>query len=648
MAKDTIQLDSKSTSQVKTLVSFTEAISRIFKIGIYYPVGHAVLDQAASKCINLLREVFPSQISVTITVEGEILLVEKTRLPENDVPVKDLRQFLSALGVKSIEINKNVTQKQFLHFVKSLLHWRTQLERAQSFVGFNLDDLPDSIKIKQKKYLVDEALLSTGESVEEYQQNMEKLYETLSQQGLTKPQVQQCKELLESLSRPIEGKNLEITGFPNATWKDVQQLLFKIVTGSYSQEQQRFEPVVRSDINAITSIFESLERTHTDKKSREAIELLVSHLSGSKKTEPQKTKKKGRADKKTNRPTDAREMVSVEKLKDFIFQNNIPLKVLEKIISVDRSEELSILLQLINPEQNRQLSEDIEDNLRNILKTALTTREKDVLLAGTKHFADIGETDYFQHFLSVILESRRSLEPMNSQVLIVEIWSKMPYAMHLLLWPFVVNELLIVGMGENKESFSETTEIASHLHKEGMKSLLYRLEEMDAFQKKRVAPVIFRSSYIYSYRLFVTLFDTSLGDVIAKKVLSALREGPQDILMEAVGPLLDLTLPQHLEFLRSYLKQAHLEEPPLALRMAAGQIVLMFLQQISDEQRELPWVETTIASIPSFYVKGLRSMLERVIKEKKLGVVPLWPKNCRKVAEDTLKSLKRRSLKDLL
>ena len=181
-----------------------------------------------------------------------------------------------------------------------------------------------------------------------------------------------------------------------------------------------------------------------------------------------------------------------------------------------------------------------------------------------------------------------------------------------------------------------------------MINLSSQLEEMEAFQEKLVAPSIFSAESLFSYKLFSFLLGTSLGDIIAEDVLSGLLAKPQDHLLAAVLPILEISNPSHLVFLRSYLSQAHIKEPPLALKMAAAQVIVEYLQVISEEDKKLPWLQKTIAAMAGFYVKDMEPMIYKIIKEKKMGILPAWPKNCRKAASDVLKKTKKISLKELL
>ena len=631
------------------LVVFIEAFYRIFKVGIYYPTGHAVLDQSANKCIQLLREISPTLDCVKISVGRSSLLVENITLPETSTSVKELYLLLEKLGIRSIELHISITLSQLLFFIKRLLSWRMQLESTQSFITFDVADLPKGIHLEQQEFFIDEGSTVHENPDNDFTHNLNEICLALGEQGLNNQQVAQCRSFLEKLSEPQEGKKKsEIKGFPNATWDDVQSLLYKIVTGAYSIDKQQYDAIANNDINVIGSIFENLELTLTDKKSKETIKFLLSHLTDRNAAQIEAVTKPEAPNKKMRRLLEDDQKITTSELKAFIYENKIPVKVLEKINSVDSSEELSILLQLLSPDINEQLSKNLELKLKTILRGDLNKRGKEVLTVGIIHFADRGNVTYFRYLLNLVLHTLRDSECMGSVEFIVALWSQVPAAMQIPLWPFLVNELLVVGREGDRETFVKATEIASQVHIDRMRKLSFQLEEMDAFKDKKVNGSLFNPKHVFSYKFFAFLFETSLEGVVAEIVFSGLRDKPQDALFVAVGPLLDTTRPDHLEFLRSYLFQAHLKEPPLALKMAAGQLILEFLQNISEDEKEMPWLQKTIAATGGLYVEGMHEMLRKIVKEKKLGVLPTWPRNCRNAAETTLKSLKRPSLSELL
>lgn len=626
---------------------FVESFYRVFKIGIYYPVGHVVLDQAASKCIQQLREIAAKATSVKISIDKTNLYVDEEKISPRLSAAKELHHIFYNIGISATVIDRTIVHKDLLSFVKSLLNWRMELESTQALISFNVDDLPGSIHIEQQTFVVDEASIREQEVASDGQRKLDELCSSLTDQGLTGKQVDQCRNLLVTLSKSSSVNRLDLKGFPNATWDDVQALLYQIVTGAYSKESGKFRTVAKSDINVISSIFQSLERGLMDSKSKETIQFLVSHLTG--RTEPEEDpKNKVNAFTKQKAIKDFHaDKLPIAEIKKFVYENNIPISVLGQLTSADRSEQLSIFLQLIVSSKNKELVEELFHKLQNIIATDLSERERDVLISGMKFVADFGSIDLFCRGFKMTIKTLRESHTGRSLEFIVELWAKMPHASHLLLWPFVVNELLVVGMDEQRERFFEVLEIASHMHSNGMKSMKHQLEEMDGFNQTPLAETIFRPSYIYSYPLYAFLFETSVGDALAVNVLEAFKKEPQDKLMKAVAPILELETPHHLEFLYNYLLQAHQKEPPLSLKMAGGDIILEYLQNINDEQRDSEFLEATILATSLFYTKGVKDMLEKIISDRKAVVIPVWPKGCRRAAETALKALKRVSVSEL-
>lgn len=644
----TVEKKNMASSDKTAMVNyFVESFYRVFKIGIYYPVGHVVLDQAASKCIQQLREVALKASTIEISIDKTDLFVDEEKILDNLAAKKELHHIFYNLGVRKVLIDRTVAHNEILTFVKSLLNWRMELESTQSIISFKVDDLPPSIRVQQQEFVVDEASIRDEAVENEGSEKLDQLCASLGEQGLSEEQVGQCRDLLLTFSKVSTSKRIDLNGFPNATWDDVQGLLYQIVTGAYSQETGQFRAIAKNDINVLSSIFLGLERGLVDAQSKETIQFLVSHLTGRGEVEESYKKEERMVTSQKVLKRYERDKLPIPEIKKYVYENNIPVSVLGQLTQADRSEQLSIYLQLIVSSKKRELVEQIIESVQKIISTDLNEREYDVLIGGVKLVADFGSIDLFGHIFKLVLRTLRESHTGRSLEFIVDFWAKMPHTSHLLLWPYVVNELLVVGMDEKKKSFLEVLEIASHMHRDGMKSMKPQLEGMEAFNQTEIADAVFRPSYIYSYPLYAFLFETSIVDTVSEKVLESLKKEPQDHLMEAVAPILLLEQKHHAQFLYNYLLQAHQKEPPLSLKMAGGEIILDHLKNITDEQRESEFIEKIILATSSFYTKGIKEMLGKIISEKKAVVVPVWPKKCRKAAETALKGLKRVSVSEL-
>lgn len=635
--------DDTLEKKVEALLSFLDSFSRVFKIGIYYPLGHVVLDQAANKAIKKLREVVVKGEELRIEINSGGIILNDFELPASNVAVEEMSRLFYALGLQLIELDFNLTHKEFLHFVKAILNWRAELETSSGLIQFNIGELPTTIKVEQRQFLVDEGAVVADGAETGNREQLEGMCNALLVQGLNEGQVDQCRTLLLDLSKPQKEKKVEIKGYPNATWKDVQNLLHKIIVSAHSETEGQADSVANNEVNVISSILTSLEKGLSDGTAKDTVQLLLTHLKGSAEQKKIEEEKK-RTQKKPPPAKIIENLVSVKELNAYIYENNIPLPVLEQIISVDRSEELAILLQLLGPEKNVVVLKIIYKKILGILLKPLTPREQKILIAGIKSFADAEKFNQSKKLLTVVLSAMRAAEKMDSLLFVVKLWTKMPYNMHMMLWPYVLNELLMVGTDGDVEAFQEATEIASHMHESAMMQMLGQLERMDAFKKKMIAAEIFKSSNQISFPLFGFLMGTSIGAMVSEKVLAALQERPPDTLLETVGPMLNLQNPEHVKFLHFYLLEGRKKEVSPELRIAAGDIAASFILQANEEQKASPWMEKSIVGLSELKVKSSRKVLEYILREKKLGLVPLWSRSCRKAAGTALKMVKKNKL----
>ena len=162
--------------------------------------------------------------------------------------------------------------------------------------------------------------------------------------------------------------------------------------------------------------------------------------------------------------------------------------------------------------------------------------------------------------------------------------------------------------------------------------------------KKKIAEDIFDPRLKNALPLYPFLLETSMKRPIGTRILKSLAADPPDWLIEAVAPLLQLEIPQHIKFLQTYLLAAQQDYFPINLRVAAGSLVVRHLSEISEQQRREAWVVKTIQAIPEMQVEETRQLLVRITEEKHMVILPKWPNGCRRAAAEALKSLKRRPL----
>ncbi len=627
----------------KNLIEFLESLHRICKIGIYYPAGHKVLDQAAQQFQRNIAGVADTNRSVLIELKGEALLVEGYEILAPTNALREFKKLILDLGIGSLEIDRTIILSELLQLVRSLLLGRSQLQGIKEFTQADVANLPTSVRIVQKEFLVDENAILLDNDGEDAEHGLNTVFQVLAEQGLDRNQIEQCREFLNSLAERFTSRPISIKGLPAVTWSDVRGLLVKVVTNAYHRPEDSGGVFVQNDLNALSSIFLGLERESQDKESQETIRMLVSVFGGS--SINKKPLAGGDEKSQKIRPADDRPVKSVNQLQSFVKESFLDNDTLEKITQIDHCEELTIILQLLQFKQEAAVEGKIKHNLRDILIAPLNAREFDTLIMGVMHLATSTDNSRFyeaMQFFALLL--RNSKTNLSSLRFLLMICQKIAPAAQTLLWPILVNEILVSGRAVDRQVFGELAIIAAGLPGPAMKERWSELEALDCFQEKKIAEDIFDPELKKAFPLFSYLLETSMKRPIGVRILKSLAAGPPDWMIEALAPLLQLEIPQHMKFLQIYLLAAQQDYFPINLRVAAGNLVVRNLPDISEQQRHETWVVKTIQAIPEMQVEEARQLLVRIIEEKHMVILPKWPNGCRRAAAEALKNLKRRPL----
>jgi hypothetical protein len=638
---DTPQIDSQEVPphlEQNNLVGFLESLHRILKIGIYYPAGHKVLDQAAQQFQRNIDQVADTNRSVRIAVQRETLLVEGLEIARLTNALQEFKKLLLDLGIGEIEIDRTIPLAELLQFVRCLLLGRSQLQGIKEFTRAEIDNLPASVRVLHHEFLVDENSVLIDTNDDDAEHGLNTVFQILAEQGLERDKIEQCKKFLNALAERFSSHPLSIKGLPIVTWNEVRGLLVKVVTNAYQLSDRSTGVFVQNELNTLSSIFQGLEKEIEDRESQETISLLVSVFGGS-------TFGKDPVASESDasiRPADKSPVQSVAQLQAFVDNNFVPLSTLQKINRIDRREELTILLLLLQFRQEAVVEARIRQNMRDILTTPLNDREIEILIRGVVYLASGADSSRLydtMQFLAILLRGAKSL---TSPQFLVTICEQLTPAVQTQLWPILVNEILASGQTPDPNIFNEAVRIAAGLSGSEMKDRWQELELMDCFQEKRIAADIFDPTLKNSFPLYSFLLETSMKRQIGARILSSLMATPSDWLIEAVAPLLQLANPSHMKFLQIYLLVAREENFTVNLRVAAGNLVVHHLPETSEQQMAEPWVVKTIQATPEIQVGETRPLLERIVEEKRMLFVPKWPNPCRRAAAEALDKLKRR------
>ena len=622
------------------LHEFMSSLRRLLKVGIYYPSGHIVLDKATKRFMSQLQQIAGEKPCVEFKIFNNNVTLEDIELDPEQPPVKEFNDLMTTLGIVNMKIDRQISMPELHTFVRKMLYYRSKTINTKQFTQVELDGLPHSIDIERLEFL-SRGDSSLAKNAPETSENLHSFISSLTQYGLSEGEIQQCRNLLETLPEKLAKTNLQISDLPSASWDDVAGLLVRTLkSGQLGKADGKKGLSSGENINALTTILRKLELETEDSKSREALKLLLTVIHKPAAPAPLED---DTVEETLSLPTfPEKPTVSISKIQDFASNLKLDPKICFKISQASQNNEtLSILMQLAGHEQSMPAQIQMQKLIRTAVTVPLSEKSWKILSGGLHSILQSGNTTRLTATIRFLVEPLRNSLHGNTLQLFFHTIKLCDIEEQKILWPYVVNELLVEGSSKDKIAYHQLCQYAAKLSNEQMTALLPELSALEAFEDKKVAPDIFHAVSPSCYSLFAFLYKTEIERYVGERVIGGLRRNPRDWLIKAVAPLLDLNLQEHKLFLYSYLRQApQKKEISVVLKKIAARIILETLTTLSKERRNEQWVENTIAALAQLPGDKTVEVLTQITGTKKMLFLPEWPAACRTAAQNSLSAVK--------
>ena len=615
------------------------ALERVFKIGVYYPAGHSMCDQAADQFLQTLARTLGKAPSMRFSASSKGLALQGLVL-ENDLRgVKDFLELLTGLGIAAVDMDSNVDAADLHDFVTRLLAYRNHIKGARDFQQVIVEDMPSTIHIEHLEFTARdiEDADDDEDSGDISQPSIENFLATLAKRGLDAQQISRCRKLLKAIPGYLRTQDLDSAALPQVTWSDVEKLLVKAVQVKAPTPGKENEERSGSHVNldALTAIFKSLGKHQEDASSREAIDLLLTHLH---RAAPAHMEASGEAKKKQVPAKDLDLMPKSElraAIKDCGEQATEP----PRLMTEGRAEEISILMQMLGGDQKLKVQVRIQKQIRDIARSPLTPDEWAIAVAGTRQLLDPEHADRVLGPMVILTEALRTSEHASVLVFLRDVARDCSPEQNGLLWPFLVNEALVEGRLKEPEAFAEVCALAALPDEETMKDQLPRLETLSVLRDKRCARDVFSPPPLTLCKVLALVLNSSHAAFIGERLLGGLRREPLGWLSEAVVPLLGQFQAKHRRFLTEVLLQADKERISKSLTDNAGRIIVEALPALSGGERKESWVPTTVRALARLSVPGRQRVLTDIAHTRKYVFFHEWPGAPREAAREVLSGL---------
>ena len=655
---------------------FFESLARLLKIGSYYPEGHVVFERASRYFQSHLRAFKGSVNGVELEVNRTGCIVGGRDVGKLSSVGGEMRRLIFNAGLHRIVFHQQVTSRDMQLFFIRLSEWKIKAGEAQNFVYFSGDKFPQTIEVFQQEFVASKGEKEKGETSSAAVNNnnvydgIGDICRNLIKNGHNRDEVILCRDFLVQATTKQAAVDDQFSSEKDddLEWGDIVEMISRLISRTDKGEKTSTSSD-GTELNVITNIFESFN-AEKEGAGRQAINILLGHFNNE--AEPEQNTpilvKKVIPPKEDNselrvslsqevedRDTEERRREIVagrraaleahQKQRDDIFQfvskKRIPVDVLQKLSASDSSEELSILFQLYLDARDRESLVTLAWRIKGLFNQRPTGREWNVTMAGLNAVICKQGFGSFFALCRGVMERLHADGVSQGQRFVIDLVRRVDNDHRGMLWPFLVNEMVVAGAGERK-NFVLLARYAAGIPNTSMVSFLPYLESLDGFGKMEGKKhcTFFLPDVVEAFPLYSFLLETSLRQETVHQVLEGLQSKPPDQFMCAVSHLLRPDNAEHLQILKQYLLSRPKGALPSIVQDRGAQLLVDFLRASEGRDVDEELLLELIAASKGITSDLIQGMLQRITSEKKMGVVYLWSTRCRKVAGEILATTK--------
>jgi hypothetical protein len=211
------------------------------------------------------------------------------------------------------------------------------------------------------------------------------------------------------------------------------------------------------------------------------------------------------------------------------------------------------------------------------------------------------------------------------------------------LWPHLVNDLLLGLDPAPQSAVLQLWMEANAIDLEATPDLATRLGRLEALAGEGTAARLGDLMLVPASRtgaVLSVLMGSRLAGRVGPLLHQALQRGQGSDLARVLAEALSEYEPAHRRFYADLARELGSETPSPRLARQAAEVLTETLAELTPAERREPWTATAIAWLPTLAGAGARPTLTRILKQRRLLVLPAWPAACREAAGEALERLR--------
>ncbi len=614
------------------------ALDRLMTVGTYYQQGHDRHQAVSDNCLETVRRSLATRATLDVEATSDGLRVFGQHFPSSCREARRLFSLMDPLCLGVLSIKPGVTVQQLQDGLTVLKTRRNNISASTSYEEVQINGMPENVEaLGRTLYLRTRTggggSLRSGGSFEPNLITPEML---AAGADLHKSETEFLKiinDLVKTMSGKCRHEDDDNTGTSSAAFdldkglpepallaiKDIIQSLVGTQSDPFvfnhliAHAQAALE--VTGDPETVQLVFEKLRKeTGGDHAPR-------AKLIG--KTAAQK--RRNRLAKHTMSPDELREAI----------ENIIePYGPMENPESLDRAMAMGVCLHMLRSAPNPDLVRGIHGTLRRIFGAPHFSGPE--RRATAKLVVEIFSGPSFKrnksHF-RLIWDMLREYRPKDVGPVWLEVWRTLPPKFRYRAWPYTVNDILLGMTWNNPVEALSLYGLVSRVRVSGHNKLRYALENQEALQNGELSDDIFWPPPPLLFPVLHLLIGSSLSPVLGPLLhdhLLRLQTHPLAVVMLEAATEYH---PGNRVVYQAILEQGVREKLTERMVELGGRLLSLALLRLPPGERKEAWIPDAISWLGKLAPENVTEVLGRIVSEKKLLMIPAWPKDLRAAAE---------------
>ncbi len=619
------------------------ALDRLLSVGSYYTPEHARYQEVTRTAHTEIRNNLFGKPTLKIECTTEGMYVHDVFIEGDQRETSRVFELLNELNVGLLEFDALATTDDLHEAVTSLRQHRVTNVGAKDYDEIEIEGLPDTIRTTSQNLYVRTKDLTTGPEGTRPKAASADHYVIPEANLVPTPEGQKLeREFLGIIS------GIMLSGDPTQLLNLENDAARNKVLASWVSD---------SSIHAIKVIMEALKETNSDPMvmehlighaqsalemtgDPELVELVFSHLRkeiGVKGDKP-KPLLSNRPKPKDPKKRTVKYTMTPEEMDGLIDELNEEADPPDDLFGPSTADCLGICAQVLCSAPSDSVAQGISSTIFRILSvTELPEDDLRVSVHTLTMILETGSRENADLVLPMFFSPLRKLHPQHLGPIWLRVWKSLEKTSHKhLAWPHLVNEMLMGIRWDDPTQKLALFESLSRVEVGSGEKLLEWLEELGALKNKTMVSDLFHTPAPLLYPLHIVLLGSTMATEHGEKLHERLSHQRANRLANLLVSIMGGYRKNNRLIYQAILEQGVSEKVTPKLQELGCRLLKTTVANLKPFMRDDPWVREAITWLGKLDPKRSKTLLNRIINEKKYLVLPVWPAECRQAARETL------------